>query len=219
MKQFILPIITFLLPVVTYAQEQLDLAGLWKQGRLSVVNRDAQLATDGGRPYLKLSEAKGEGLVWLPVEDFENGKIVIDMRGKDVLQRSFIGIAFHGVNDSTYEGVYCRPFNFFATDSIRRIHAIQYISHPEFTWKRLREERNAQFEQEIINPPDPNGWFTMTLVIEGDTVRAFINDARTPSLVVRRLGANKVGRLGLFMGDSSGGDFRSMVVLKGKDSQ
>lgn len=99
------------------------------------------------------------------------------MRGKDVLQRSFIGVVFHGLNDSTFDAVYCRPFNFFAKDSVRRIHAIQYISHPDFTWKKLRDERNTMFESEIASPPDPNGWFILKLVIDKNTVKAFINTA------------------------------------------
>ncbi len=38
------------------------------------------------------------------------------MRGKNVFQKSFIGIAFHGQDDKTYDAVYCRPFNFIAKD-------------------------------------------------------------------------------------------------------
>lgn len=92
------------------------------------------------------------------------------MRGKDELQKSFIGIAFHAKNDSVYNAIYCRPFNFVAKDSIRRIHATQYVSHPELTWKKLRDEKNAQFEKEINDPPEPNDWFTMKLYIYGNKI-------------------------------------------------
>jgi len=134
------------------------------------------------------------------------------MRGKDALQRSFIGIAFHGLNDSTYDAVYCRPFNFFAKDSVRRIHAIQYIAHPFFTWKKLREERNAAFEKEILNPPDPNDWFSLKLVIRGSTIKAYINDLSIPSLVVEKLNNRNDGRVGIFTGDGSGGDFKTVSI-------
>ena len=130
------------------------------------------------------------------------------MRGKDVLQRSFIGVVFHGLNDSTFDAVYCRPFNFFAKDSVRRIHAIQYISHPDFTWKKLRDERNTMFESEIASPPDPNGWFILKLVIDKNTVKAFINTAEEPSLIVDKLNNRSTGQIGLFTGDGSGGDFK-----------
>ncbi len=134
------------------------------------------------------------------------------MRGKDVLQRSFIGVVFHGLNDSTFDAVYCRPFNFFAKDSVRRIHAIQYISHPDFTWKILRDERNAMFEREIANPPDPNGWFTLKLVIDKNTIKAFINNAEEPSLIVDKLNNRSKGQIGIFTSDGSGGDFKTMKV-------
>ena len=134
------------------------------------------------------------------------------MRRKDVLQRSFIGVVFHGLNDSTFDAVYCRPFNFFAKDSVRRIHAIQYISHPDFTWKKLRDERNTMFESEIASPPDPNGWFILKLVIDKNTVKAFINTAEEPSLIVDKLNNRSTGQIGLFTGDGSGGDFKTMKI-------
>lgn len=144
--------------------------------------------------------------------DFKNGTIEIEMRGKDVFQRSFIGIAFHGVDDINYDAVYCRPFNFFAKDSVRRIHAVQYISHPDFTWEKLRKERNAVFEKEIINPPNPDDWFIMKLVIDRTTVKAYINNATVPSLMVEKLKNRTPGKIGLFTADSSGGDFKIIKI-------
>jgi hypothetical protein len=151
-------IILLIIYNITFAQKKqtLDLEDLHKKGKLQVVNREVKLVSENGKNFIQLSENKEEGLVWLPIKGFKNGKITIRMRGKDVLQRSFIGVAFHGLNDTTYDAVYCRPFNFFAKDSVRKIHAIQYISHPIFTWKKLRDERNGIFEKEIINPPNPN---------------------------------------------------------------
>jgi hypothetical protein len=96
---------------------------------------------------------------------------------------------------------------------VRHIHAIQYISHPVFTWKKLRETRNAQFEKQIINPPYPNGWFTMRLVIEGNTIKAYINQDKNPALVVEKLSTIKKGKLGIFVADGSGGDFKSIKIV------
>jgi hypothetical protein len=151
-------IILLIIYNITFAQKKqtLDLEDLHKKGKLQVVNREVKLVSENGKNFIQLSENKEEGLIWLPIKDFKNGKITIKVRGKDVLQRSFVGLAFHGLNDTTYDAVYCRPFNFFAKDSVRKIHAIQYISHPIFTWKKLRDERNGIFEKEIINPPNPN---------------------------------------------------------------
>jgi hypothetical protein len=191
---------------------QFDLFRLQLQGKLQVVNRGMKSLTQGDKTFLQLSEGKGEGLVWLPNEGFKKGVVHIEMRGQDVFQKSFIGIAFNGQNDSTFEAVYCRPFNFYAADSVRHIHAIQYISHPIFPWKKLRDERNAQFEKEIKNAPHPDGWFTMKLVIEDKTIKAYINQATQPALVVPRLTDAKMGKLGIFVGDGAGGDFKNIKI-------
>jgi hypothetical protein len=181
MKKIIYPIsLLLLLSNVSFAQKitQFDLFNLQLQGKLQVVNRGMKSLRQGDKMFLQLSEGRGEGLVWLPIESFKNGVVHIEMRGQDVFQKSFIGIAFNGQNDSTFEAVYCRPFNFYAADSVRHIHAIQYIAHPTFPWKKLRDERNAQFEKEIKNAPHPDGWFTMKLVIEDKMVKAYINTTR-----------------------------------------
>jgi len=207
-------VILLLLPIVFFGQKKnkIELAPLYKMGELKAVDRDLKIASQDGVDYIQVSENKKEGIVWLPLKDFESGTIEIEMRGNDVLQRSFIGVIFHGLNDSTFDAIYCRPFNFFAKDSVRRIHAIQYISHPDFTWKKLRDERNAIFEKEIINPPDPNDWFTMKLVIDKTTVKAFINHSEKPSLIVEKLNNRSTGQMGLFTGDGSGGDFKTIKI-------
>jgi lysophospholipase L1-like esterase len=207
-KQGYLPKIS----ILAQKSNTFNLFDLQLKGALQTVNRETKAITEGNKTFIQLSENKGEGLVWLPIENFKNGTIEIEMRGKDVLQRSFVGIAFHALNDSTFDAVYCRPFNFFATDSVRHIHAIQYIAHPVFTWKKLRDERNAVFEKQIINPPNPNGWFTMRLVIDDKTVKAYINQDKRPALVVEKLNDRKDGKLGIFVGDGAGGDFKSIKI-------
>jgi hypothetical protein len=203
-----------LLPFLLLGQRQqvIELTNLYKEGKLKSVNREIKIISSDSGAYLKILESKKEGIVWLPVESFENGTIEIEMRGKDVFQRSFIGIAFHAVDDINYDAVYCRPFNFFAKDPARRIHAVQYISHPDFTWEKLRNERNAVFEKEIINPPKPDDWFIMKLVIDSKNVKAYINNAPQPSLIVEKLNNRTLGKIGLFTADSSGGDFKIIKI-------
>ncbi|MFB9109438.1 hypothetical protein [Flavobacterium gyeonganense] len=210
--QFIFTLTLFPLVLLGQLRQDIDLVTLYKKGKLKSVNKEIKIVSVDSGAYLKIIENKKEGIVWLPVKDFKDGTIEIEMRGKDVFQRSFIGIAFHGADDTNYDAVYCRPFNFFAKDSVRRIHAVQYISHPDFTWEKLRKERNAVFEKEIINPPNPNDWFTLKLVIDSTTVKAYINDAEQPSLIVEKLNNRTSGKLGLFTADSSGGDFKNIKV-------
>ncbi len=59
-------------------------------------------------------------IAWLKNVSFKEGTIDIDMRGKDVLLQSFLGIVFHATNVNHYEVVYFRPFNFKHADTSRR---------------------------------------------------------------------------------------------------
>ena len=217
-RVFLITIIVSNLSLIFYSQEtfaqkteSINLFDLQNKD-IHVINREAVYVDTLDKKYLSLSRDKEVGLIWLPVEEFQNGTIEIIMRGINEFQRSFIGIAFHGSNDSTYDAVYCRPFNFFAEDSIRRIRSIQYISHPTYTWEKLRTEQNGVFEKEIINPPDPDDWFKMTLIIDGKIIKAFINSNETPSLVVEKLSDRTSGKLGIFVADNSGGDFERIEI-------
>ena len=85
--------------------------------------------------------------------------------GRTCPQQSFLGIAFHVVDWTTYDAVYFRPFNFRAASEEQRSHAVQYISHPGNTWQKLRAERPGQFEKAIDPAPDPDGWFHARIVV------------------------------------------------------
>src|SRR5215207_9744371 len=61
--------------------------------------------------------------------------------------RGFVGIAFRLQPDNnTYDAFYLRPTNGRAEDQERRNHATQYISHPDWTWSRLRSEAPSKYE-------------------------------------------------------------------------
>src|SRR5512144_1308061 len=92
-----------------------------------VSNRQMQPLTDGTRRGLKLDARAGDGVAWWPDATLGDGTIEVDLRGKDVLQQSFLGVAFHGVDDKTFDAIYFRPFNFKADDAARRSHAVQYV--------------------------------------------------------------------------------------------
>src|SRR5689334_8253919 len=112
-----------------------DLTALAAGKRLKASNnRSVSSITDGTKKGVRLSEAPGEGAAYLPEIEFANGVIEFDVRGKDVPQQSFVGVAFHGLDDKTYDAIYFRPFNFKAGDPARRLHAVQYIAQPTYTW-------------------------------------------------------------------------------------
>lgn len=163
---------------------------------------------------IHVDEADGNGIVWLQDVTFSSGTIDIDLQGRDLLQRSFIGVAFHGVNDSTYDAVYFRPFNFHSTDPVRRIHAVQYIFEPTYTWEKLRTEQNGIFEKALVNPPDANGWFHARIEVSDKEVKVFVNDDKVPSLTVKKLNTTTSGKLGLWVGNGSDGGFANLRTSK-----
>lgn len=178
----------------------------------TAVNRSASVLVEGDRRGLRLSERPGQGVVWVPDVLFRTGTIEVDVRGEDVFQGSFVGIAFHAVNDSHYEVVYLRPFNFRAEDPVRRSHAIQYAVHPELGWQKLRTERPGEFESGIAAAPHPNEWVRLRIEVSSNRVRAFVGDSVTPSLNVRRISAVEEGPVGIWVGEGSGGDFANLRV-------
>ncbi|MGA2383190.1 MAG: hypothetical protein ABSG61_07100 [Gemmatimonadales bacterium] len=190
-----------------------DLARLADGAGLQVFNRTVSSLSDAARNGLHLSEKPGDGVAYLRGITFTNGTIECDIRGKDVQQQSFVGIAFGGVDSMTYEAVYFRPFNFRADDAIRRGHSVQYIAHPAFQWPRLRAEHPGVYEQPVHPVPDPNDWFHARIVVSGSQVSVFVDGATTPSLVVHRLSEHPAGLVGLWVGNTSGGDFANLRML------
>ena len=192
---------------------QPDLAGLAEGKRLKVFNRSASTLNDGARKGVHLDENPGDGVAYLPGIEFTDGTIEFDVRGKDIQQQSFVGVAFHGVDGTTYDAIYFRPFNFRTEDPARRIRAVQYISHPTYTWQKLRTEQPGKYEKAVSPVPDPNAWFHARVVVASPKVSVFVDDAKEPSLVVNQLSDRKKGSVGLWVGNNSGGDFANFKIV------
>jgi len=189
-----------------------DLAKLGEGKGLKVFNRSVSSLSDGARKGLRLSEAPGAGVAYLEGIEFANGLIELDIRGKDVQQQSFVGVAFHGVDGKTYDAVYFRPFNFRAEDPVRRSHAVQYISSPIYMWQKLRTEHPGKYENAVNPVPDPNDWFHVRVVVASPNVSVFVGDAKEPSLVVSQLSERRKGLTGLWV-DNFGGDFANFKIV------
>ena len=116
-------------------------------------------------------------MVWITGSDFAAGTIEVSVRGRDVLQRSFLGVAFHGKDDNTYEAVYLRPFNFRATDPARHQHAVQYMAVPDYDWPRLRQEFPEEFENPVDASVSPTDWVPLRVVVKGKTIQIFVGAA------------------------------------------
>ena len=186
-----------------------------------VTGHKATFLEEGGRKIIRFDQASGAGIAWLEGLEFTNGVIEFDAKGKDEFQKSFVGVAFRGVDEKTHDAVYFRPFNFKTDDPERKIHAVQYVSHPDFTWDRLRKERSNQYEKAIFpNPetpaPDPNGWFHARIVVAKPKISVYVNDAKEPSLVVDEISDRKGGWVGFWVGSSAGGDFANLKITPAK---
>jgi hypothetical protein len=190
-----------------------DLLQMLTDKKLDVKNRDASPLHDGDKTGIKLSARENDGVAWLKNVDFTNGVIELDIKGKDVLQHSFVGIAFHGTGaPNTMDVVYFRPFNFRATDSVRRIHAVQYVSLPNYDWEVLREKHNGQYEKGIDPAPKADEWFHAKIVAKGPQITVYVNGNERPSLAVKKLNSNTHGKIGLWVGNTSDGEFANLTV-------
>ena len=189
-----------------------DLAALASARKLTLVNRAAAPLVDGERKGVRLTERPGEGIAFLPEIEFSSGTIELDIRGKDLAQQSFGGVAFHGNDATTYDAIYFRPFNFRVPDPVSRTHAVQYHSLPLYTWQKLRAEQPGKYEQSVNPVPDPNAWFHVRVVIANGKASVFAGGSAVPSLSVNLLGDRKNGLIGLWVGNNSGGDFANLAV-------
>lgn len=167
-----------------------------------------QLKVDDG---VHLNAQPGDGLLWLKDLEFVNGIIELDIKGKDIRGRSFVGLAFHGVNDSTFDAIYFRAFNFMNPD--RNSHSVQYISHPNNTWYSLREQQPGKFENSVMPIPEPNDWFHITIEVNYPNVKVFVNESKKPSLVIEQISDQKQGWVGFWVGNNSEGSFRNLKII------
>lgn len=189
-----------------------DLGALADGKGINPSNRTITRITDGSRKGIRLSEAEGEWPVYFSGIDFADGTIEFDVKGKDVQGSSFVGIAFHGVDGTSYDGIYFRPFNFKTDDKARVVRAVQYISHPAHPWQKLRADTPNKYEKPVNPVPDPNGWFHARVVVASPKVSVFVGDGQEPCLVVDQLSDRKKGLIGIWVGHTSGGDFANFTI-------
>lgn len=214
--RFALFAVSFFWAISSFAQgpRPINLPKLYENNGIDVYNRELTIINEKSYPGIRLSKDFGEGIAWLKGIDFSNGIVEFDVRGEDVKQHSFVGLAFHASNDTTFDAVYLRPFQFKSEDELLRSHSIQYISLPKFTWRVLRAEFPGKYENTIEPSPDPNAWVSVRIVIKDATVSTYINGSKEPSLVVEKFTPNFHGSIGFYVADTSGGDFANITITK-----
>jgi hypothetical protein len=180
------------------------------------VNRNAELINDGNRKAVQLNAVPGDGLLILEGSTFTAGVIEFDVKGKNVLQQSFVGFAFHIRDEKTYDAVYFRPFNFMNADTSRRSRSVQYISHPQYTWDKLRADHPGKYENKVNPVPQPDDWFHVKIVVEGNSITVFVDNSSQPSLSVQQIGDLGEGKLGFWVGNNSDGSFANLMIRPSK---
>jgi hypothetical protein len=208
---------------VSYAQEKAitpDLSKIAGGKGWTVHNAAAEAVQGEGKSAVRL-KARGDsafkivGLALADGVEFTTGAIEIELKGKNVRQRSFLGVAFNVVDSKTLEAIYFRPFNFLAEGEFKN-RAVQYLAWPEHTWEKLRKNQPGKFEGPVSSVPDPDKWFRARIEVGEKQVRVYTNDDKEPCLTVDRLAENGKGRqVGLFV-DSADGMYAGFKIIPAK---
>ena len=210
MKTALLLVFLFAVTLSHSQSLEIKLVDKLENNSITAFNREISPTEDGNA--VAVNAQKGDGLGKIKGVLFTKGVIDLEIKGENNPGKSFVGFAFNVQNDSTFEAIYFRPFNFVAEEAIRRAHMVQYINHPQYTWHQLRETRTGEFENEIEDPPNPDEWFRAKIIVEDDRVRVFVDDATEPSLEVDRLDTHKSDQIAIWTGFNSAGWFRSIKI-------
>jgi hypothetical protein len=184
---------------------------------LRIKGLSAKAATLDGKKGVQVTSTGVEETAVIEGVAFDNGVIEAELAGAPGPgagegARGFVGIAFRIQNDTTYDAFYLRPTNGRADDQERRNHVTQYISHPEWTWSRLRKETPSRYESYVDLMP--NAWTRIKIEVDGVRARLFVHDQPQPALIVNDLktGAQGKGGVGLWVGSGTVAHFRNVKV-------
>jgi hypothetical protein len=188
------------------------------------VKIEAAVASYRGRRAVRIVNIEGPGaqtgeqvLGIVKTSDFKDGTIEADVagvprQGAKPSTRGFVGIAFrvqdHG---SRYEAFYLRMTNGRADDQLQRNHSVQYISQPDDTWQRLREENPGMYESYVDLVA--GAWTRIKIVVSGTKARLYVNNAEEPCLIVNdlKLGENH-GPVALWTGSDTEAYFSNLTI-------
>jgi hypothetical protein len=209
----ILGFITYLSGIAQGNSVKYDLISLSENNKIEVFNRKVSTFSENDKKGIRFSKNENDGIAWLKHVIFTNGIIEADIKGKDEFQESFVGIAFHGTDNNTLDAIYFRPFNFQSTDSVHKIHAVQYISQPDYPWEVLREKFNGKYEKAVVPSPSGNEWFHVKIIVKYPQITVFVNGNQEPCLSVEKLNNRTSGKIGLWVGNNSDGDFANLQIM------
>jgi len=197
--------------------------------RLTLVNVTATRVQYRGRDAIRLlgrrpagaqANAPANNIAIIDYE-FRDGTIEADIAGipaagADTSARGFVGIAFRvDSSGDRYAAFYLRPTNGRAQDQLRRNHATQYISEPEYPWYRLRKELPGVYESYV--DLEPGAWTPIRIEVRGGVAQLFVNGSQQPVLVVNDMKSPPaVGRIALWIDQGTEAHFTGLRVTPAK---
>lgn len=189
-----------------------DLTGLPAGIGWQLFNRSAGMIEGTAQTAVRLSGGGGLGLAILNEFVFSEGSIEFDVRGKGATEESFVGIAFHGINESTFDAVYFKPAQFACDDEVRRSRAMQYVSMPHNNWPILRKRYPGMYEKPVVPVPDPASWFHVKVVVQAGEISVYLNGSQESCLTAKQVSHQGRGWIAFWVGNGSDGDFADLQI-------
>jgi len=207
-----------LLGVVMLAEQSISIA----PSNLTLDGVLASTIRHEGRDAVRLLEAddkRGGGMAIVNGQTFRDGTIEVDVAGRRgphavPSDRGFVGVVFRlSADRGKSEYIYLRPDNGRATDQVQRNHSVQYSSHPDFPWPRLRKEFPEKYESYV--DLEPGVWTRMRIEVSGVTARLYVHDNQQPNLIVNDLkhGVSE-GGVALWIGPGSEAFFTNLRITR-----
>jgi hypothetical protein len=155
---------------------------------------------------------------------FRTGTIDVDVAAQpnssaDPTARGFAGVVFGVRKDGGFECFYIRTKNGRSSDQEHRNHATQYVSEPEWGWRRLRTTHPSRYEAYVDLVP--GAWTHLHVDVGPRVARLYVNHAAQPTLIAARIiggTPSPGGAIGLFYGPRTEANFAHLVVVRDERS-
>jgi hypothetical protein len=210
------------------SMDGLEVQGISSAGA-APVKIQAKVASYRGRRAVQIinddgpagTGSNGQVLAIVKTSDFKEGMIEAEVAGFPRAgakpgTRGFIGLAFrvqdHGAR---FEAFYLRMTNGRATDQLQRNHSVQYVSHPDFPWNRLREENPGVYESYVDLVA--GAWTRIKIVVSATKAQLYVNGSQQPCLIVNDLKLGEThGQVALWTGSDTEAYFSNLKVRRGE---
>lgn len=204
------------LPAVAIAQE-LTVANLESH---NVVFEKVEYKKKSAIRVIEKPGTRGEAMAIVKGTDFKNGTIEVELAGdrrpeSDTTNRGFVGIAFRIQRKDTlqFECIYLRPTNGRSSDQIRRNHATQYVSEPQWPWYRLRREFPGVYESYVDLVAGE--WTKVKIVVKDRQAKLYVHDSPQPCLIINDIKHTpESGPVALWIGLGTDAYFRNLKVVR-----